>query len=109
MTDYVTPYEDPAEVIDPHYSGCMSNLIVNGQHYPLNLERGWTGWSIGDCDGTACGAEVWIKIFHRNMSSFTVLLSIEKYLQTQNNSWINWLGLPTRRNLQCRRKFFGWV
>ena len=58
MTDYVTPYEDPAEVVDPHYSGCMSNLIVNGQHYPLKLERGWTGWSIGDCDGTACGAEV---------------------------------------------------
>ena len=63
MTDYVTPYEDPAEVIDPHYSGCMSNLIVNGQHYPLNLERGWTGWSIGDCDGTACGAEVRTPVF----------------------------------------------
>ena len=68
MTDYVTPYEDPAEVIDPHYSGCMSNLIVNGQHYPLNLERGWTGWSIGDCDGTACGAEVWTPIFQMKKS-----------------------------------------
>ena len=58
MADYTSPYEDHAEVIDPHYSGCMSNLIVNAQHYPLTLERGWTGWSIGDCDGTACGAEV---------------------------------------------------
>ena len=58
MTDYESPYEDTTEVSDPHYSGCMSNLIVNGQHYPLTQERGWSGWSIGDCDGTACGAEV---------------------------------------------------
>ena len=58
MTDYESPYEDTAEVSDPHYSGCMSNLVVNGEHYPLTQERGWSGWSIGDCDGTACGAEV---------------------------------------------------
>ena len=58
MTDYKSSYEDPAEVIDPHYSGCMNKLMVNGQHYPLTLQRGWRGWSIRDCDGTACGAEV---------------------------------------------------
>ena len=58
MTDYMAPYEDAVKAIDPYYSGCMSNLMVNGQRYPLTVERGWKGWSIRDCDGTACGAEV---------------------------------------------------
>ena len=85
MADYISPYEDHAEVIDPHYSGCMSKLIVNGQHYPLTLERGWTGWSIGDCDGTACGAEVLLII-----------------LNNINSQWINMTQPAIKDNIKFR-------
>ena len=36
----------------------MRNLHLNGLFYPLSANRGWTGWAIEDCDGTACGGEV---------------------------------------------------
>ncbi len=50
-------YRDP-EITDPHFSGCMRNLHLNGLFYPLSTTRGWKGWAIDDCDGTACGGEV---------------------------------------------------
>ena len=49
---------DPTEIIDPHFTGCLSNLRINGRPYPIRMDQGWTGWAIEDCDGTACGAEI---------------------------------------------------
>ena len=50
-------FPDPDD-IDPHFEGCMRNLVLNGKEYPLTVEAGWHGLSIDDCDGTACGGEV---------------------------------------------------
>lgn len=50
-------FPDP-EDMDPHYQGCMRNLVLNGKSYPLTKDAGWDGFSIDDCDGTACGGEV---------------------------------------------------
>ena len=41
-----------------NFLGCMRNLRLNGKAYPLTEESGWRGLSIDDCDGTACGGEV---------------------------------------------------
>ena len=38
----------------------MRNLRLNGKAYPLTEESGWRGLSIDDCDGTACGGEVFL-------------------------------------------------
>ena len=50
-------YPDPDDT-DPHFEGCMRNLVLNGKPYPLTVEHGWRGLNIDDCDGTACGGEV---------------------------------------------------
>ena len=58
LPDYGYDAVDSYEVVDPHFTGCLSGLRINGRPHPLTAEAGWKGWSIDDCDGTACGAEV---------------------------------------------------
>ncbi len=57
VEDFDMFYQNP-ENSDPHFKGCMRNLVVNGMAYPLTSSRGWRGIQIDDCDGTACGGEV---------------------------------------------------
>ena len=46
LETFPTFFPDP-EDIDPHFEGCMRNLKLNGKEYPLTVEAGWRGLSIG--------------------------------------------------------------
>ena len=46
LETFPTFFPDPDD-IDPHFEGCMRNLKLNGKEYPLTVEAGWRGLSIG--------------------------------------------------------------
>ena len=47
LETFPTFFPDPDD-IDPHFEGCMRNLKLNGKEYPLTVEAGWRGLSIGN-------------------------------------------------------------